>query len=270
VTYGIASARCADMEWWHNTILHSGWGRGYAVIGGNDIYIHHNWAIGVAGAGIIVASESSYDSASSDGVTIENNNAYQCGHRIGHPGILISGLHASAPPLNDIQLRNNVSASNPNGAYRAEGRHTNVTNEGLAESAASLPMPIPDAASVRMADTSILRTRDVSHVAAGSRAGLHRIHVREAASGGGFQQRFEYVLKGAAADVDAFVSARIAAGDYLSERRAVAGLTYALVLTRTPVALPSGVSGVTFRELRSGDSSGDLAWLWQRLDRGAY
>ena len=53
------------MEWWGNTILHTGWGRGYAVIGGEDIFIHHNWAIGVAGAGLIVASEPAYDSATS-------------------------------------------------------------------------------------------------------------------------------------------------------------------------------------------------------------
>ena len=57
VTYGPTSTRCADMEWWRNTHLGTGWGRGYAVIGGDDINIHHNWAIGVAGAGLIVASE---------------------------------------------------------------------------------------------------------------------------------------------------------------------------------------------------------------------
>ena len=36
MTYGVDSPRCADMEWWSNVILHSGWGRGYSVIGGND------------------------------------------------------------------------------------------------------------------------------------------------------------------------------------------------------------------------------------------
>ena len=66
VTYGPTSTRCGDMEWWRNTILRTGWGRGYAVIGGDDIFIHHNWAIGVAGAGLIVASEPAYDSASSE------------------------------------------------------------------------------------------------------------------------------------------------------------------------------------------------------------
>ena len=68
-------------------------------------------SIGVAGAGIIVASESSYDTASSDGITIENNYVYQCGHSIGHPGILISGLHTGAQPLNDIHLENMLKLS---------------------------------------------------------------------------------------------------------------------------------------------------------------
>jgi hypothetical protein len=270
VTYGTSSTRCADMEWWNNVILHTGWGRGYSVIGGNTIHIHHNWAIGVAGAGIIVASESSYDTASSSGITIENNYVHQCGHSIGHPGILISGLHTAAPPLNDIRLRNNVSAGNSNGSYRAEGSYSNVTNEGLLMSASSLPMPIPSSASVRMADTSILRTRDVSHVGAAFRAGLYRIHVRPAPSGNGFQQRFEYVVKGEAAAIDAFVAARTAARDYLSERRTVGATTYALVLTSAPIALTGGLSAVTFRELRGGDRSGELGWLWQRVDSGAY
>jgi len=116
----------------------------------------------------------------------------------------------------------------------------------------------------------VLRTRDTSHVAAGSRAGLYRIHVRETPGGSGFQQRFEYVVKGSAADIDGFLAARTAAGDFVSERRSAGAAAYALLLTKAPVALTSGVSAVTFRELRSGDQSGELSWLWQRVDRGSY
>jgi hypothetical protein len=270
VTYGVTSTRCADMEWWQNTILHTGWGRGYSVIGGDDILIHDNWAIGVAGAGIIVASEESYASSSSSRITLANNYVYQCGHTIGHPGILISGLNAAAPPLSDIRLTNNVSADTPAGPYRAEGAYTNLTNEGLQTSASALPMPIPDAGSVRIADTSILRTRDVSHVAESVRAGLYRIHVRRAPGGSGFEERFEYVVKGPSESVASFVEARPAAGEYLSEMRSVGSTSYALVLTAEPITLEAGISGVTFRELRAGDISGELSWLWQRVDAGAY
>jgi hypothetical protein len=271
VTYGPASTRCADMEWWRNTHLGGGWGRGYAVIGGDDINIHHNWAIGVAGAGLIVASESSYDSASSQRVTLADNFVYRCAHAIGHPGILISGRNAAAEPLDSITLTNNVSAETVTGtAYRAEGAYTNVTNVGLATTAAALPSPIPTNADIRIADTSILRTRDVSHVDAASRPGLYRIHVRRAPSGGGFQQRFEYVFKGAPDAVTAFVASQTAAGAVLSEQRTVGAAAHALLLTPSPVALPGTLTPVTFRELRAGDRAGDLSWLWQRLDTGAY
>ncbi|HMI90594.1 MAG TPA: right-handed parallel beta-helix repeat-containing protein [Polyangiales bacterium] len=272
VTYGPDSARCGDMEWWNNTILHTGWGRGYAVIGGDAIAIHDNWAIGVAGAGIIVASEEGmYDTASSQNITIEHNRVYQCTHSIGHPGILISGLNPAAGPLRDIALADNVSVDNRIGDYRTEGQTMNVTNVGLATERTALPMPIPTRDDVRMADTKVLRTRDVSHVAASQRRGLYRIHVRRAPAGDGFQQRFEYVLRGPVAAVAALVAARLAAGGaYLSEQRTVGERAYALLLSAVPFEVPGELEGVPFRELRAGDRDGTLAWLWQRLDAGNY
>jgi hypothetical protein len=259
------------MEWWKNTILHTGWGRGYAVIGGDNIAIHHNWAIGVAGAGIIVASESSYDSASSNGITITSNYVYQCGHSITHPGILLSGMNDAAEPLNAIALSNNVSADNVSGsAYRSEGALSNVSNVGLSTTAATLPSPIPTSANIKLSDTNILRTRDVSYVPAAARPGLYRIQLRRAPSGNGFQERFEYVVKGSQSAVTAFVQARTAAGDYLSERRAAQGSEYALLLAAAPLAVPSGISSVTFAEMRARDSTGELSWLWERVDSGNY
>ena len=273
VTYGPTSTRCADMEWWRNTILGTGWGRGYAVIGGDDINIHHNWAIGVAGAGLIVASEPAYDSASSARITLANNYVYRSAHAIGHPGILISGQNTAAGPLDAITLTNNVAAETVTGtAYRAEGAYTNVTNTGLATTAAALPAPIPmqTMADIRIADTTILRTRDVSHVAAAFRPGLYRIHVRRAPSGTGFQQRFEYVVKGPPDAVTAFVDEQTAAGAVLSEQRTVGAVVYALLLTPAPVTAPAALTAVTFRDLRAGDRAGELSWLWQRVDSGAY
>ena len=145
-----------------------------------------------------------------------------------------------------------------------------MTNTGLATTAAALPSPIPTMADIRIADTSILRTRDVTHVDATFRPGLYRIHVRRSPSGPGFQQRFEYVIKGAPDAVTAFVTAQTAAGAALSEQRTVGGVAYALLLTPAPVALPGTLTPVTFRNLRAGDVAGDLSWLWQRVDTGAY
>jgi hypothetical protein len=272
VTYGPSSPRCGDMEWWDNTMLHSGHGRGYSVIGGDHIAIHDNWAIGTGAAGIIVASESSYNSASSNAISVTKNYVYQCAHETtSHPGILVSGENPAADPLDDLGFADNVSADNvSNQGYRAEGAYTNVTNTGLSTMASALPKPIPALADVKMADTTVLRTRDVSHVDAASRPGLYRIHVRKAPGGTGFEQRFEYVVKGSASAVAGFVQARQAAGDYLSESRDVSGTSYALVLTSAPVTLSAGLSGVPFADLREGDRSGALGWLWQRLDSGTY
>lgn len=270
VTYDPGSPLCGDMEWWSNTILDTNWGRGYSVIGGEDILIHDNWAIGVAGAGIIVASESSFDTESSRRITARDNVIYQCGDAIGgHPGILVSGDNAASAPLSDLAFYDNISVDNVNGPYREEGAFTNVINEGMRSTADALPMPVPTLADVKMEDTSVLRTRDVSHVEASLRTGLHRIHVRPAAGRDGFEQRFEYVVKGEPGAVDAFTSARRAAQDYVVEQRVVGGSSYALVLTAAPVAIGEPLSAVSFRDLRAG-AAGELAWLWQLIDDAAY
>jgi hypothetical protein len=270
VTYGPTSTRCADMEWWRNTHLGAAWGRGYSVIGGDRIDIHHNWAIGTSGAGVIIASEPSYDTAGSRDITVSDNWLYRCASRAGHPGMLVSGNNAAAGPLTNLRFSNNAVVETINGqAFRAEGSYQNVSNTGMTTSFASLPSPIPTTASVAIKDTSILKTRDVSFAAAGARPGLHRIHVRQA-PGGGFQQRFEYVVTGSPDDVRAFVSGRVAAGDYLSEQRQVGASSYALLLARTPLTIPSTLSGVSFSALRAGDRNGSLSWLWNRLDRGTY
>lgn len=268
-TYGHTSPRCGDMEWWNNAILGTGRGRGYVVLGGEDVSIHDNWAVGVPGAGITVASEAGYDSPGSERVFIRDNAVTRCGGPAGHPGILISGANPAAEPLRDITLADNVSVGNPHGAYRAEGAYANVESTGLSEAWADLPGAIPTPLAMRLADTTVLRTRDVSHVGAGFRPGLHRIHVRER-PGGAFEQRFEYVVRAVTTDMDTFERVRRKAGDHLTERRDAGDVAHALFLTRAPVALPEGVSGVSFRDLRSGDVSRSLSWLWRRLDAGAY
>lgn len=77
-------------------------------------------------------------------------------------------------------------------------------------------------------------------------------------------------MRGASQAVEAFANARVAAGDFVSERRDVAGSGYALVLARKPMQLPDGLGGISFEELRAGDRDGSLAWLRQRLNEGNY
>jgi hypothetical protein len=269
VTYGVDSPRCQDMEWWNNKILHTDWGRGYSVIGGSNILIHDNWAVGVAGAGVIVASEPSYNTSASSNISVTRNYVANCGHKIGHPGLLVSGLNSTAGPLTDIAMNSNVVVNVPAGAYRVEGATSNVTNVAMSTSASSLPA-MPSTSNIVMADTRVLRTRDTSFVPADARAGLYRIHVRRAPDGVTFQQRFEYVVKGPQDAVTAFVQQRLNAKDYLSEQRTEDGVTYAVLLTAAPVAIPSTLTGLAFRDMRVAERAGKLTWLWQRVDSGNY
>lgn len=266
VTYGVSSAKCGDMEWWHNTILEGGWGRGYSVIGGDHIDIHDNWAIATAGAGLIVASEGSYDSASSSDITIHDNFLYGCAHTIGHPGILVSGLNGAAPPLDKLTFTNNVVVNTVSGvAYKEEGALSNVTNQGMSTNEADLPAR-PELADVAIKDTGVLRMRDSSFVASELRPGLYRIHVRQ--QGVGFEQRFEYVFRGEPSAVEGYLGTLY--GVHVSETRVVGGSAYVLLLSAAPLALPASLAPVSFEELRAGDRDGSLAWLWKRVDSYDY
>jgi hypothetical protein len=130
---------------------------------------------------------------------------------------------------------------------------------------------VPTQTDIKLEDTTVLRTRDVSHVPVEVRTGLYRIHVRKAPTGG-FEQRFEYLIKGAPEIVSTYVKARTDADDYLSEQRTVDGTAYALLLTAAPISLPSTMQPVTFLELRNNEQSGNqkLTWLWNRVDSGNY
>lgn len=271
VTYGEGGSLGRDMEWWDNVILETDWGRGYTVIGGENIHIHHNWAIEVAGAGVLLATETAL--GGTDNVRnciVESNYVTRCGHTIGHPGLLVAGDNPDVDPIDNIDFLNNVSAANSNGNYATLGDFTNITNTGLSQSTGDLPTE-PTVSDVVLKDTSILCTRDVSHVSSGNRPGLYRIHVRETSPGSGsYQERFEYVVKGTPSNVSSWVSTRTGAGDYLSEQQTVSGTAYALLLCAAPVTLGTGVSEVTHTELRAGDNNGTLSWLWNRINDRNY
>ncbi len=275
VTYSPEDPRCGDMEWWENFYLGGAHGRGMAVIGGEDISIHDNWIVGSASAGLIVASESAYTSASSERIELRSNFLVKSPNgsvNNGHSAILISGGNPDAEPLRDINAIDNVIVEVPaNRVQRAEGSHDSATVVfDNSTDPSRLPGPIPTLDDVRLQDTSILRTRDISFVAAAMRKGLHRIHVREAASGGGVDERFEYVVSGAASEIATWIATVRGQGAYVSESRSVGLSAYALVLSPVPLEVPGALNGVTFEALRAGDRAGTLSFLWQRIDLGNY
>ena len=135
---------------------------------------------------------------------------------------------------------------------------------------------LPEGASFKKTNLLVVTKAHVKFWAPNRQAELfqsiagQRRHVRRAPSDAGFQQRFEYVFKGAPDAVTAFVITQTAVGAVLSEERTVGAVAYALLLTPAPVALAGALTPVTFRDLRAGDMAGDLSWLWQRVDTGAY
>jgi len=271
VTYGVDSRRCGEMEWWNNRYLGGAHGRGMAVIGGEDISIHHNWIIGSASAGLIVASEKSYDTASSQAIELSDNwllNSPNGSVDNGHAGILVSGNYDAAPPISDVEAVDNVIVDPAGGRVeRAEGNYEDVRFDNSTD-AALLPAPVPDLAAARPRSSSVLRTWDTSFVAEQERPGLYRMHLRESAQGG-LSERFEYVVSGPTAEVESWLQSLEDEGcaSQRIEARALEGRSYALVLSAIPLALPSALTGVPFETLRAGDRDGTLAWLWQRLDR---
>lgn len=261
-----------DIETWLNTVIDGG-ARGFTVVGGGpNILVHHNWARGCNAAGLLFGSESSFGTAGVDGVSYYENNVYECADVItSHPGILVTAGNPGTTVQNVAGL-NNRSVNSGAQPYRQEAvggtLGSGITSVGLQTTVGSLPAPIPTAASIALGDTRILRTRDVSHVSSGNRPGLYRIHVR--GTPGAFQQRFEYIVQGTPANVGAHLAARYAAGDYISASQNVSGTQYAVYLARVPHTLGTGVTAVTFANMRAGDQSGALSWLWSLVDAGAY
>jgi hypothetical protein len=271
VTYSPSDPRCGDMEWWGNFYLGGAHGRGMAVIGGEDIAIHDNWIVGSASAGLIVASESAYTSASSERIELRSNYLVHSPNgsvNNGHSAILVSGGNPDAEPIRDVASIDNVIVDPPSGRVeRAEGKFdsASVVFDDSTDPA-RLPGPAPTLADVTLEDTSVLSTRDVSFVPAAMQPGLQRIHVREA--GGGLEERFEYVVTASPQELAAWLVD--APDSYVAETRVWGERAYALVLAPTPLELAPGVAGVTFEELREGDRSGELSWLWRRLDEHRY
>lgn len=265
VTYGSGPV-CRDMEWWDNLHMGSGWGRGLAVVGGEDISIHHNTVRRTGAAGILVASESSYDTPGSHRIAIHDNVVIEAGQAVSHPGILVSGL---AGPITAVTIENNVVVTTDGGeAVRVEG-----DVQDLRESATSTystevgEFDSEHEFGSRVKETTVLATRDPTLVDSRFRAGLYRVHLRREPRGQAFQQRFEYVVAGRRPAVEKAtqdtpgVSAlfeHTGSGD-------AADVEQVLVLrTAEPIEIGEGLRSVGFEDLRS--LSSQLPDLWSYVD----
>lgn len=264
VTYGPGSPKCRNMEWWSNVVYHSGSGRGFACVGGDTLDIHDNWAIGTSSAGMIFASEGSKNTEACANVTARRNTLLGTAWNVtSHSAILVSGLNAGAPAVSNITLDNNIAYGTQAGAYRAEGTTSNIVQTNTVTTEPGTP-PVPPEMAIE--DTSELKTHNVSFAPSDKRAGLYRIHVRQP-SAGGLQMSYEYVVKGEPGRVAAWVAWQVLRGSVRLDQRSASGTAYAVVLSPLPVALSSGLSGVTTAEMRAGANGGALgSWLWDLVN----
>lgn len=270
VTYVLNTTVCGGGEFWNNRVFDNV-ARGMSVVGGDTVNHHDNWAIRCGAAGLYYCSEPSPNDTPTDSfIDYQRNVSYNCGLVTPHRGIHIAGDNPSAAQPNNIVGVGNWSVNGAGGSYLAFNCAASVTSSGLQTTVGSLPAGVTTAAPSDLVyqDTSVLRTRDTSYVASGNRPGCYRIHVRR--SGSSFLQRFEYVVQGSTSNMDAYVATRAAAGDYLSHRTDSGGTSYCVFLTKAERTLGTGITALTFTQMRTGDLNGTLSALWTVVDRGNY
>lgn len=278
VSYAVDGVTNDAFETWLNTCM-NGNARGISVVGGTNQNVHDNWIINTGAAGLIFASESSFNSQTVTNVTYANNKVRDCARVItSHPGIFVSAGNPGTT-LSAIAGAGNYSFSATAAqAYRTEAvggtLGAGITSTGLVSISGGWPTPQPVAADARVRATTILRTRNNTFAAVGNRPGLYRIHVRRTPGSNPvsptFQQRFEYVVQGSPPNMDVYIATRLTAGDYLSYRADTGGVAYAVFLTRAERTLGTGITAFTFAQMRAADNAGTLSTLWNRVDQGAY
>jgi hypothetical protein len=266
VSYG-SGPRCGRMEWWNNTHYGSSWGRGLAVVGGEDIDIHHNVVVFTGAAGILVASEPSFDTSGSERIRIRDNVVIGAGHAVPHPAILVSALDGA---ISHVVIDDNVVVDDYGyGSFRVEGDVSSIDHQGttVVADAASIPgltsardRPVPK-------DTTVLATRDTSSVDDRYRPGLYRVQLRPDPASSGFQQRFEYVVTGEAESIERWsagvsgIRATFVAPDPGNEGDHE---QFLVLRTGEPTTIPHDLHPVGFAELRR--VSATLPDLWAYLD----
>jgi polygalacturonase len=115
----------------NNSVSNNYWGRGIAVVGGEDVLIEGNTTKHTECAGIYICSETSWQTFPTKRVTVRNNKVDQacmgtddkC--RTGQPGILVWG-QAAGYTAEDTLLENNI-ISNPSTDGIRIGENTNRT-----------------------------------------------------------------------------------------------------------------------------------------------
>jgi parallel beta-helix repeat protein len=126
VSYNPAQTPVTNILIQDNDVSDNTWGRGISVIGGKNVTIQRN-KVGRTPccAGIIIASESSYNTAGVSNILVKNNQLTDNSGSTGHGSILISGGNPGTT-IDRIQLENNTITNPVNDSIKLEGTNSNT------------------------------------------------------------------------------------------------------------------------------------------------
>jgi hypothetical protein len=137
VDYGRGEPKTGGVLIEGNDVAGQYWGRGITVVGGRDVTIRSNTiARTTHGAGILVASESSFKTANVRNVLVENNrisdvqvsdadyNPINATRKTGHSAILLAADKGHA--IDGVLIRNNTIDLARSGGIRLQGRSCDV------------------------------------------------------------------------------------------------------------------------------------------------
>ncbi len=124
VSYRDAGQPCREIEVIDNDVAEQEHGRGISVVGGSGIILESNRVQGTAGAGIYVASESTYGTFPVEHVLIRGNEVGDTGRvtAMGHAAIQLAGHEspesADAGMISDVRVEANRIAGSTRDAIR--------------------------------------------------------------------------------------------------------------------------------------------------------
>lgn len=130
VSYGQQPIPCRDVLIENNEVGDQSWGRGITVVGGEQITIRNNIIRRTSGAGIYLASESSYKTYGVSDVVVQNNTLDQTPMDFtgsGHHGITV--YSSTSNWIENILIKGNKVTNTPFGAFRtgeSRGKTRNV------------------------------------------------------------------------------------------------------------------------------------------------
>jgi len=125
VSYQTQKEMCRNVLIENNDVADQFWGRGITVVGGEKVTIRNNRVANTSGAGIYIASESSYQTFGVNDVLVQGNTVVNCPglYRL-FPDFLQGGVEIFSStefPVQNVLIENNKVENSPSNPVRIHG-----------------------------------------------------------------------------------------------------------------------------------------------------